>query len=159
MSDEEFVEPAEYKHLNFTLTQPIWLEFDEGEGEVLGWTTKKPRADNGYISKNTILIYDHIYLSTPTDQEPGLNFIEIHSGDTAEFIMSEVKEFVDSGVFEIIKSIDVDNVVLTPNSIVADSSTILITDNISVAGIYIGNVVPLQDLIECYINHRDDEPR
>ena len=83
MNDKEFVEPAEYKHLNFTLTQPIWLKFDEEKGEVLGWTTKKPRADNGYISKNTILIYDHIYLSTPTDQEPGLNFIEIHSGDTA----------------------------------------------------------------------------
>lgn len=153
------IESEEYKYLNFVLTQPIWLEFDEEEGKVLSWTTKKPKADNGYIDKNTILIYDHIYLNVPAGQEPGLNFVDIRSGDIAEFAILEIKEFVDSGIFKIIKSIDVNSIVLTPSSVVIDGSTVLITDNVDIVGIYVGNIIPLQDLIKCYIDHRNDEPR
>lgn len=162
------IELGEYKYLNFVLTQPIWLEFDEKESEVLGWITEKPRADNGYIDKDTILTYSHMYPDIPTrDVKPTLNFIIIPGEDTAEFLIGEIKKFVDSGVFRIIKSVDVNNIILTPNGTIIDSNTILSADNINIIMgideakhskyVGVGDIVSLQDLIKCYVSHKNED--
>lgn len=166
MSDEESVE---YKYLNFVLTQPIWLESDEEEGEVLGWTTKKPKADNGYIDKDIVLTYSHTYPEVPMDdiEEPGLNFITVPDQGIAEFFIREIKEFVNSGVFRMIQSVDVSSIVLTPNGAIIDSGTILSTDSINIAMgideakhskyVGVGDIVSLQDLIKCYVSHKNED--
>lgn len=156
---------VEYKYLNFVLTQPIWLELERERGEVLGWTTEKPKYDSGRIDKDIVLTYSHTYPEVPTDdiEEPGLNFITIPDQGTAEFLIHEIKEFVDSGVFKIVKSVDVSSIVLTPNGAIIDSETILSTDSIDIAmgidemrhseHVGVGDIVSLQDLIKCYVSH------
>lgn len=158
------VESTEYKYLNFVLTQPIWLELEKEKGEVLDWTVEEPKYSSGYIDKGIILTYSHLYPETPThDMESALNFIVIPDGSIAEFFIYEVKKFVNSGVFRMIKSIDINSMVLTPNGVIIDDKAILSVNNIDIAMgidearrseyVGVGDIVSLQDLIKCYISH------
>lgn len=97
------------------LEKPIWLAMtgplERPESEIIGWTTTKPKYDNGFIDKGTVLVFSHIY-STP-DEEEGLNFIMMQPGpeydvSTAEFFQKEIDSLTKEGVFTLLRLENID---------------------------------------------------
>lgn len=86
--------------LNFLVKQDIWLAAEEEPFKILGWTTTKPKFDNGHIKKDTALIFSHMY-------KDALNFVMIPPGSqydkwTAEFLQKELESLTNDGTLEII---------------------------------------------------------
>lgn len=87
---------------------PIWLSMtgpmEESESKITGWVAIKPEYDNGFIDKDTVLVFNHIY-KPPEDGEEGLNFIMIRPGPTyeattVEFFQKEIEYLTEGGVLE-----------------------------------------------------------
>lgn len=96
--------------------KPIWLAMtgplEEPESKIIGWTTIKPKYDNGFIDKSTVLVFSHIY-STPDEEEEGLNFIMMQPGPeyeatTAEFFQKEIDSLTRDGVFTLLRLENID---------------------------------------------------
>ena len=87
--------------------KPIWLAStgEASTSKITGWTTIKPKYDNGFIDKGTVLIFSHIY--TGPDGEEGLNFMMIRPGlasesGTPEFTQKEIYYFCKNGTFTLL---------------------------------------------------------
>ncbi len=96
---------------------PIWLAMtgplEKPESKNIGWTTTKPKYDNGFIDKGTVLVFSHIY-STPGEEE-GLNFIMMQPGPeydvyTAEFFQKEIDSLTKEGVFTLLRLENIDEI-------------------------------------------------
>lgn len=79
--------------------KPIWLA-------ITGrWTIIKPKYDNGFIDKGSVLIFSNIY-STPSEEDT-LNFIIIKPGPeyepiTAEFFQKEIDSLTIEGTLTLL---------------------------------------------------------
>lgn len=95
--------------LIFRVEKPIWLASTGPEKfEIIGWTSKKPTYDNGYIEKNTVLVFSHLY-------EDALNFMMLRSEDkfkigTAEFFEKELDSLTKEKTLTLLDSKDVDEI-------------------------------------------------
>ena len=93
--------------------KPIWLAAEkEPTFKVLGWTTTKPKYDNGFIDKGSILIFSYIYSSSEGD---GLNFIEIRPGQVyeshkPEFNQSEIDSLTKEGTLTLLRLEDIEEI-------------------------------------------------
>ena len=87
--------------LNFIVKKDIWLATEEKPFKIIGWTSIKPKSDNGHIKKETALIFSHMF-------KDDLNFVMIPPGMpydkwTAEFSQKELEYLSNDGSLEIIK--------------------------------------------------------
>lgn len=93
--------------LIFRVEKPIWLATTE-KSQIIGWTTIKPTFDNGYIGKNNILIFSHLYKNA-------LNFIilspnEITTNLTPEFLESELDNLTKQGALKLLDTEEIDQI-------------------------------------------------
>lgn len=99
--------------LNFLVKQDIWLAKEiDPEYKILGWTTTKPKFDNGHIKKDTALIFSHMY-------QDALNFVMIPPGSqydkwTSEFFQKEIESLTNNGVLELIKMNEIVEAAIVP---------------------------------------------
>lgn len=99
--------------LNFLVKEDLWLAIDrEPEFKILGWTSKKPEADNGHIKKNTALIFSHMY-------KDALNFLMILPGNIyekwyAEFFQKEIESLSNEGKLEFIEMNEIVEATIAP---------------------------------------------
>ena len=87
--------------LNFIVKKDIWLATEEEPFKIIGWTSIKPKSDNGRIKKETALIFSHMF-------KDALNFVMIPPGMpydkwTAEFFQKELELLTNDGALEIVK--------------------------------------------------------
>lgn len=87
--------------LNFIVKKDIWLVTEEEPFKIIGWSSIKPKSDNGHIKKETALIFSHMF-------KDALNFVMIPPGMqydkwTAEFFQKELESLTNDGALEIIK--------------------------------------------------------
>ncbi len=113
--------------LNFLVKKDLWLAVEEEpKFEILGWTTIKPKFDNGYIKKNTALIFHHMY-------KDDLNFLMILPGNiyeewTAEFMQKEIENLTEEGVLELIEMNEVVEIIISPGFPELTQGPILLRD-------------------------------
>jgi hypothetical protein len=98
MIEEDMTEESK---LNFLVKEDLWLAAEEEPFKILGWTTTKPKFDNGNINKNIALIFSHM-------SNDNLNFVMAPTGShyekwTAEFSQEEIESLTNEGVLELIK--------------------------------------------------------
>jgi hypothetical protein len=98
--------------LNFLIKKDLWLATEEEPFKVLGWTTIKPKFDNGYIKKNTVLIFSHMF-------EDAINFVMIPAGLQymkwfAEFLQKEIESLTNEGTLELIKINEIVEAAIAP---------------------------------------------
>ncbi len=98
--------------LNFIVKKDLWLAKEEKPFKIIGWTSIKPKSDNGYIKKETALIFSHMF-------KDALNFVMIppgmpHDKWTAEFLQKELESLTNDGVLEIIKMNEIVEVSIVP---------------------------------------------
>ncbi len=98
--------------LNFIVKKDIWLAMEEEPFKIIGWTSIKPKSDNGYIKKETALIFSHMF-------KDALNFVMIPPGMpydkwTAEFLQKELESLTNDGSLEIIKMNEIVEVSIVP---------------------------------------------
>lgn len=88
--------------LNLIVKKDLWLAKEiDPEYKILGWTTIKPKFDNGHIKQDTVLIFSHMY-------KDALNFVMISPGVQyeewyTEFLPKEIESLTNEGALEIIK--------------------------------------------------------
>jgi hypothetical protein len=93
--------------------KPIWLAVEkEPVFKILEWTTIKPKYDNGFIDKGSILIFSYLY-SSPEGE--GLNFIEIRPGQEyesrlPEFNQAEIDSLTKEGTLTLLRLEDIEEI-------------------------------------------------
>lgn len=91
--------------------KPIWLAVEkEPTFKVIGWTTTKPKYDNGFIDKGSVLVFSHIY-----EKYESLNFIEIRPGGVyeshkPEFDQNEIDYLVTEGALTLLTLEDIEEI-------------------------------------------------
>ena len=104
---------SEKPELILGVEKPIWLAVEkEPTFKVLGWTTTKPKYDNGFIDKGSVLIFSYIY-SSPEGE--GLNFIEIRTGQEyeshlPEFNQAEIDSLTKEGTLTLLILEDIEEI-------------------------------------------------
>ena len=99
--------------LNFLVKKDLWLAAEpEPKFKILGWTTIKPKFDNGHIDANTVLIFNHMY-------KDALDFVMIKPGAKyekwyAEFDQKEIESLTNEGSLELIKIKEITEAVIAP---------------------------------------------
>jgi len=94
--------------------KPIWLAIEEEPSfKIIGWTTTKPKYDNGFIDKGSVLIFNYIYSSTEGDD--GLNFIEIRPGQVyeshmPEFYQAEIDSLTKESALTLLRLEDIEEI-------------------------------------------------
>lgn len=111
--------------LNFIVKKDIWLAAEEEPFKIIGWTSIKPKSDNGHIKKETALIFSHMF-------KDALNFVMIPPGMpydkwTAEFLQKELESLTNDGALELIKMNEIVEVSIVPGF--PESGQILIRDS------------------------------
>lgn len=119
---------SEKPELILRVEKPIWLAVEkEPTFKILIWTTTKPKYDNGFIDKGSILVFNYIYQSPEGE---GLNFIEIHPGQEyeshmPEFNQAEIDSLTREGALTLLKLEDIEEI-----SIIMGEVFIKYTDHI-----------------------------
>lgn len=88
--------------LTFLVSKDIWLETaDKNFGDVVGWTETWPQYDNGYIEKDSILTFDHIFEDVLVFKltKDGIE----QSGGNPEFKQEELTNLTKSGVLALLE--------------------------------------------------------
>lgn len=110
MTDNNKEDKEDVSELILGVEKPIWLAItgplENSRSKIIGWTTIKPKYDNGFIDKGAVLIFSHIY--TGPDGEEGLNFMMIRPGPisesyTSEFTQKEIDSFYKDGTFTLLR--------------------------------------------------------
>ena len=107
--------------------KPIWLAVGkEPEFRVIGWTTRKPIHDNGFIDEGALLIFSHIY-KPPENIYPervdALNFMMVIPGSKSEprfpeFDEKEIESLLEEGALEpYLVWIDIDEISITKGNV------------------------------------------
>lgn len=113
--------------LNFLVKKDLWLSAEEEPFKIIGWTTMKPKFDNGHIKKETALIFSHMF-------KYALNFVMIPPGVqyekwTAEFSQEELESLTNDGSLEIIKMNEIVEASIVPGFPELTQGPILIRDS------------------------------
>lgn len=114
--------------LNFLVKKDLWLAAEpEPKFKILGWVTIKPKFDNGYIKKNTALIFSHFY-------QDALNFAMILPGSQhekwhAEFFQKEIESLTNEGALDLIDINDIDEATMAPGLSESSQRLILIKES------------------------------
>ena len=101
------------KQLILGVEKPIWLAVEkEPTFKILEWTTTKPKYDNGFIDKGSILIFNYIYRSPEGE---GLNFIEIRPGQVSEshfpeFNQTEIDSLTKEDALTLLRLEDIEEI-------------------------------------------------
>lgn len=177
MNDDKYhkFEKSERTELILGVQKPIWLAttgpMEEPDTKIIGWTTTKPKYDNGFIDTGTILVFSHIY--NIEDKEEGLNFITIRPGPeydyfTPEFFQKEIDSLTKEGVFTLFRLEDINEIsifqenlfIKYPKYLSFDARVLSSKDIYIIMGseesklsdnrIYIGEKISLKRLIEIY---------
>lgn len=115
------------EELNFLVKEDLWLAAEGEPFKILGWTTTKPKFDNGHIKKNTALIFSHLY-------KDALNFVMIPPGSQyeawpAEFLQKEIESLTNEGILVLIKINKITEADITPGFAELTQGPILIRES------------------------------
>lgn len=94
----------------------IWLvatgPLEESSSEIIGWTTKEPKYNNGHIDRGSVLLFVGISPEKDTREHQPLEFMIIHVGPVpgeypADFLEEEIDYLTKEGAFTLL---DLENI-------------------------------------------------
>jgi hypothetical protein len=108
-----------FQPLILGVEKPIWLAttgpLEETSSEIIGWTTKEPEYNNGYIDKGSVLLFTNIPPEKDTRGQQPLEFIITHVGPVpgeypTDFLEEEIDSLTKEGVFTLLRLENIDEV-------------------------------------------------
>lgn len=97
----------------------IWLAttgpMEESRSEIIGWTTKKPTYDNGFIEKGAVLIFVNISHERNVKGQHPLEFMTIRTGHTpgyfpADFLEKEIDSLTKEGALTLLTKENIEEI-------------------------------------------------